>query len=107
MLSWSSQQDGYEADPEALTTGTRSVGVPLGDELIAFASAFAGRDHEHVAVTRQRLVDQAGEAFMVDAAAVAANFEMMTRVADGSGARFADDIDAVGASATWVSARRG
>ena len=34
------------------------------------------------------LVAAAGEVFMVDAAAVVANFEMMTRVADGTGARF-------------------
>ena len=33
----------------------------------------------------------AGDAFMVDAAAVVANFEMMTRVADGTGARFPDE----------------
>ena len=32
------------------------------------------------------LVAETDEAFMVDAAAVAANFEMMTRLADGTGA---------------------
>jgi hypothetical protein len=31
---------------------------------------------------------------MMDAAAVVANFEMMTRLADGTGARFADDVSA-------------
>ena len=36
------------------------------------------------------LVATVGEAGMVDAAAVVANFEMMTRVADGTGARHDD-----------------
>ena len=45
-------------------------------------------DDGALAVARDRLEADAGEAFMIDAAAVAANFEMMTRVADGTGARF-------------------
>jgi hypothetical protein len=44
-----------------------------------------------LAAARERLVECAGEAFMIDAAAVAANFEMMTRVADGTGARHSAD----------------
>ncbi len=34
---------------------------------------------------RQELVDATDEAFMIDAAAVVGAFEMMTRVADGTG----------------------
>jgi hypothetical protein len=37
------------------------------------------------------LVAESDDAFMVDAAAVAANFEMMTRLADGTGAAMPDD----------------
>jgi hypothetical protein len=108
MLSWSSSYDGYEPDIAALVDDDHeSIGVPLADELTTFASAFAhaAADDGALAEARRRLVDRAGEAFMVDAAAVAANFEMMTRVADGSGARFADGVDAVDVSRSWTSSR--
>lgn len=65
-----------------------SSGLPLGEELVAFTDAAAGTEDLGLARARERLVHAAGEAFMVDAAAVVANFEMMTRVADGTGARF-------------------
>ena len=50
----------------------------------------AGVDEAALVAARQALVDCAGDLFMIDAAAVVANFEMMTRVADGTGARFAE-----------------
>jgi len=43
-------------------------------------------DDVELAAARSALVAETDEAFMVDAAAVAANFEMMTRLADGTGA---------------------
>ena len=46
----------------------------------------AARDDVELAAARAALVADTDEAFMVDAAAVAANFEMMTRLADGTGA---------------------
>lgn len=88
MLSWSSTEEGNPADLAALVEGTGDAGLPFGAELVAFAEAVAGWDDSALAAARRRLADVAGEAFMVDAAAVAANFEMMTRVADGTGARF-------------------
>jgi hypothetical protein len=71
MLSWSSNETGAPA---------------LVDELHAFVDAAAGWDGAALAEARDRLVAAAGEAFMIDAAAVLANFEMMNRVADGTGA---------------------
>ena len=53
---------------------------------MAFAEAIAGWDDAALPRPAAALVDEAGEAFMIDAAAVVANFEMMTRVADGTGA---------------------
>jgi hypothetical protein len=92
MLSWSSQQTtGGAADLSAITAGQGDAGLPLGRELLAFAEAIAGFDDDELASARSQLVDAAGQAFMIDAAAVAANFEMMTRLADGTGARFPDD----------------
>ena len=88
MLSWSSSEEGHPADLAAVVDGAGDAGLPLGRELIAFTEAIAGHDDAALYRARRRLVDAAGEAVMVDAAAVAANFEMMTRVADGTGARF-------------------
>ena len=88
MLSWSSHEDGTPADLSAITTGDGDAGLPHGAALVAFAEAIARWDDAALAAARQRLVHETSEAFMVDAAAVAANFEMMTRVADGTGARF-------------------
>jgi hypothetical protein len=87
MLSWSSHEDGTPADIDALASGDGDAGLPHGRALLAFAEAAAGWDAAALDQARQHLVAEAGEAFMIDAAAVAANFEMMTRVADGTGAQ--------------------
>ncbi len=86
MLSWSSNDVGTSVD---LTTVGSGDGLPLehADELWAFASACAELDDDRLHGARAALVEATDEAFMVDAAAVAANFEMMTRLADSTGAR--------------------
>jgi hypothetical protein len=89
MLSWSSNELGTPADMTVIASGDGDAGLPHGAELVAFAEAIARFDDGALADERARLVAVAGEAFMIDAAAVAANFEMMTRVADGTGARHA------------------
>jgi len=94
MLSWSSSESGTQADLSAIVDGEGDAGLPLGAELVAFAEAIARWDDAALATARQALVAAAGEAFMIDAAAVAANFEMMTRVADGTGARFSAEATA-------------
>lgn len=88
MLSWSSTESGSPADIGAIADGEGDAGLPFGAELVAFTEAVAGVDDAVLASARAALVACAGTAFMVDAAAVVANFEMMTRVADGTGARF-------------------
>jgi hypothetical protein len=89
MLSWSSNELGTPADVTVIASGDGDAGLPHGAELLAFAAAIARFDDDALAHARDHLVAVAGEAFMIDAAAVAANFEMMTRVADGTGARHA------------------
>ena len=89
MLSWSSTAAGTPADIGAIADDGRDAGLPFSAELIAFAQAIGGWDDFALATARTALAAAAGEAFMVDAAAVVANFEMMTREADGTGARFA------------------
>jgi hypothetical protein len=86
MLSWSSAKNGERADLSAVAAGVDGVGLDHGDVLVRFASAAAGDDEAELSASRAALVAEIDEAFMVDAAAVAANFEMMTRLADGTGA---------------------
>ncbi len=88
MLSWSSTKSGTPADIGAIAERGVDAGLPFATELVAFTDAAAGVDAAALAAARAALVAGAGETFMIDAAAVVANFEMMTRVADGTGARF-------------------
>jgi len=59
--------------------------MPFANELANFAEAVAERDTQTITQTRDQLVDVAGEAVMIDAAAVAANFQRMVRIADSMG----------------------
>jgi hypothetical protein len=91
MLRWSSTKTGSTADLASIAEGTGDGGLEHGRALVAFAEAIAAFDENALAAARAELATAAGETFMVDAAAVVANFEMMTRVADGTGARFPED----------------
>jgi hypothetical protein len=86
MLSWSSAETGQRLDLSAVADVRPGVGLEHGDVLLRFAGACGGTDDDELAAARASLVTETDEAFMVDAAAVAANFEMMTRLADGTGA---------------------
>ena len=86
MLRWSSAATDQAVELESVAAGHGSVGLAQGELLLEFASACAGTDDAALAVARAALVESTDQAFMVDAAAVAANFEMMTRLADGTGA---------------------
>ena len=90
MLSWSGEQNEAEVDLVAVAAGQGDVGLPLSRELLRFATAAArlGGDVTAMDDARDALVAVAGRELMVDAAAVAANFHMMTRLADGTGARY-------------------
>jgi len=102
MLSWSSNDAGDQVDLTAVATGSDEVGIEHSDVLVRFATACAERDDDSLGQARQSLADRTDQAFMVDAAAVAANFEMMTRLADSTGAalspeRIESSASAIGA----------
>lgn len=82
MLSWSGKAHGVTVDLPTLTVGVDHADVLL--EFARVATSPAGDDDELVRV-RTALVEALGEPVMVDAAAVVANFEMMTRLAEGTG----------------------
>ena len=96
MLSWSSNEAGADVDLTAVSSGEPladdTLPVEHGPALLRFATACARRDDAELDEARSLLVDEADGAFMVDAAAVAANFEMMTRLADGTGARMPSEV---------------
>jgi hypothetical protein len=52
-----------------------------------FVAAVTGDDPVRADQARAALVDQLGLSWLIDASAVVANFEMMTRLADATGAR--------------------
>ena len=59
--------------------------IPFAGELANFAESIAERDAAKIDRTRDELIQVAGEVVMVDAAAVAANFQRMVRIADAMG----------------------
>jgi hypothetical protein len=99
MLRWSRNETGD--------------GVAHAAALEELAAAQAGDEDERLASARTRLLQDAGPEVVVDACAVAANFEMMTRLADGTGAMQSESgllanaalIDELGLEA-FESARR-
>ena len=52
-----------------------------------FVAAVVGEDPARADAARATLIDRFGPDWLIDAAAVIANFEMMTRLADATGAR--------------------
>lgn len=53
--------------------------------LMKFAEAVASRDEAVLAGARKELLEEAGPEVLVDAAAVAGNFQRMVRIADSTG----------------------
>ncbi len=86
LLRGSSQQAGLDTDL-GVVTGRREGdgGVPDGDVLIAVAEALPRGDWHAVARCRDAVAERLGPQSAVDAIAIAAMFNGITRVADGTG----------------------
>ena len=85
MLRASGQSTDRANDLRAVVDPMRDPLVPAGPELLAFTDAAVLRDDEELPLARQALLDRAGPAAVVRAAAVAGNFEMMNRLLDAVG----------------------
>jgi hypothetical protein len=85
MLRASIEHAGLDASIDGIT-GEGDSGLPFGGELIAFAEAAVDGEPDALDAACSALASAAGHATMVDAAGVIANFEMMTRIADTTGA---------------------
>lgn len=72
-------------DPRATTTSGVESGVEHGAALIEFSNAVMGDDEERLARAREALRATLGDAGFHEAAATAANFNQMDRIADATG----------------------
>lgn len=77
---------GETIDLHAVTQGAgMKSGLPGGEGLTALAEATVTGDEDALRAARGRVAAELGEMALVDAAAVAGNFERMVRIADGTG----------------------
>lgn len=74
-----------EVNLHAVNVGHDADGVEHGDVLLAYSEAVFGEDEQALAAARHAVREVLGDAGLVDAAAVASNFQRMVRIADGSG----------------------
>ena len=92
MLSWSGNEQGVEIDLATVREATGGANVKFARELLDFATAATELDGGALVKARNALIASAGVAITIDAAAVIANFEMMTRLADSTGARMPEEV---------------
>ena len=101
MLSWSGTEQGMEVDLVSVQAATGGVAVNFASELVSFATAATNydtsddtsndNDDSALATSREALISTLGLDATIDVAAVIANFEMMARLADSTGARMTTD----------------
>ena len=87
LLRASGAITGQTLDAAAVTSDARAAtcGVAHAETLLAFADAVVGTDDAALERARDAVLRELGPAQLVDAAAVASNFERMVRVADATG----------------------
>ena len=85
MLRESSLATNTAHDLMAVTDRSRDPLIAGGTGLLDLADAALGLAEDDLGAARQRVTTELGPEALVDAAAVFATFEMMNRVADGTG----------------------
>ena len=91
MLRESSKTKGENYDL-TLLTGTNGDGnIPHGALLVQFAEAVLGSDDARLAAIQSEIRAKMGDAALVDAAAIAATFNAIDRVADATGIPIEDN----------------
>jgi len=83
MLSWSAGNLGIPVDLRAVVDSMVDPVLPGGRSLLRFVDAVVGGRLEAEVVSGA--IDDLGEPAVIAAAAVVSNFQMMNRVADGTG----------------------
>lgn len=86
MLSLSARTHGDTVDINGVVAGDEvATGIPGDKALLAFAEVCLGDDAAAIAGARGQVTEELGEAAMIDAACIVANFQRMVRIADGTG----------------------
>ncbi len=85
MLRASANAFDHDLDVRAIADPRHDVGVPGGNELIAFVDAVFGASGADPTDARAAVLTVLGPEALVDAASVYGNFHMMNRVAEASG----------------------
>ncbi|MEM9407628.1 MAG: hypothetical protein AAGA81_16440 [Acidobacteriota bacterium] len=87
MLRASGQAHDEKYELSAIVDGSDGddSGVPHSALLVRLAEALVGRDEEALARIRREILEAMGAEQLVDSMAVAANFQRMVRIADGTG----------------------
>lgn len=85
MLRESSTAKGEQYDLTLLTGGDGDGRIPHGRLLVGFADAVLGGDNRLLAKIRSEIRTTMGDAALVDAAAIAATFNAIDRIADSTG----------------------
>ena len=86
MLRWSADLSDTDVDISLVNGDTSEQSdVAFANELMQFAQAVASRDENSLLEARNRLLEVAGPEVVVDAAAIAGNFQRMVRIADSIG----------------------
>ena len=85
MLRASAQVTSTPLEPRAITDRSLDPLLPHGLTLLDFVDAILTGTEREQDIVRERLLDEMGDAALVDASAVVGNFQMMNRVADATG----------------------
>ena len=85
MLRESAIAFGYDFDPETVADPAVRTGIPGGNALLRFVDTVLQRVDVSLDRAHADVVDELGPESLVDAASVFGNFQMMNRVAEGTG----------------------
>lgn len=91
MLRESSKTTGGNYELKLLTGGSGDGNIPHGALLVQFAEAVLGDDDARLAAIQSEIRSKMGDAALVDAAAIAATFNAIDRVADSTGIPIEDN----------------
>jgi hypothetical protein len=85
MLRESAISFGYDLDLAAIGDPALPLGVPGGTALLRFVDVVLGKSDNSLADAQRDIITALGPEALVDATAVFGNFEMMNRIAEGTG----------------------
>jgi len=85
MLSSSAIAYGYDLNLTAIGDPGLPTGIPGGTELLKLVDAVIAGEFDNIQSAQTAVIDALNPESLVDAASVFGNFEMMNRVAEGTG----------------------